>query len=82
MLGSIVDHVAPLAERSQVARRVVGRIMIEVRAGDIDPRDPDDRREVDCSDLDPLSASISPLPAIHVPPPSVAQVEHALPMRA
>src|SRR3546814_8903347 len=46
MLVSIVDHVAPLAERSQVARGAVGRIMVEVGAGDIDPRDTDDRHEV------------------------------------
>lgn len=71
MLGSIVDHVASLAERSQIARCVVGRIMVEVRAGDIDPRDPDDRREVDRPDPDPLSAPVSPLPAVHVPPPSI-----------
>src|SRR3546814_19520930 len=82
MLVSIVDHVAPLAERSQVARGVVGRIMVEVGAGDIDPRDTDDRHEVYRPDPDPPSAPVSPLPTIHVPPPSVAQVEYALTMRA
>ena len=82
MLVSIVNHVAPLAERSQVARGVVGRIMVEVSAGDIDPRDTDDRREVYRPDPDPPSAPVSPLPTIHVPPPSVAQVEYALTMRA
>src|SRR3546814_19860850 len=55
MFVSIVDHVAPLAERSQVARGVVGRIMVEVGAGDIDPRDTDDRHEVYRPDPDPPS---------------------------
>ncbi|MFD1104951.1 hypothetical protein [Sphingobium olei] len=82
MLGRIVDHVTPLAECGQVARRIIGRIMVEVGAGDIDPRNTDARREVDCSDPDPLSPPVSPLPAIHVPPPSIAQVEYALTMRA
>lgn len=80
MLGSIVDHMAPLAERSQVARCIVGRIMVEVRAGDIDPRDTDNRREVDRPDPDPLSTAISPFPAIRVPPASVTQVKYALAM--
>src|SRR3546814_5875287 len=75
-------HVAPLAGRSQVARGVVGRIMVEVDAGDIDPRDTDDRHEVYRPDPDPPSAPVSPLPTIHVPPPSVAQGEYALTMRA
>src|SRR3546814_4083179 len=48
----------------------------------IDPRDTDDRHEVYRPDPDPPSAPVSPLPTIHVPPPSVAQVEYALTMRA
>src|SRR3546814_20465675 len=56
--------------------------MVEVGAGDIDPRDTDDRHEVYRPDPDPPSAPVSPLPTIHVPPPSVAQVEYALTMRA
>src|SRR3546814_15655077 len=82
MLVSIVAHVAPLAERSQVARGVVGRIMVEVGAGDIDPRATDDRHEVYRPDPDPPSATVSPFPTIHVPPTSAAQVEHALPLPA
>src|SRR3546814_12859694 len=73
MLVSIVDHVAPLAERSQVARGVVGRIMVEVGAGDIDPRDTDDRHEAYRPEPDPPSAPVSPFPTIHFPPPSVPQ---------
>src|SRR3546814_6600224 len=76
MCFSIVEHVAPLAERSQVARGVVGRIMVEVGAGDIDPRDTDDRHEVYRPDHDPHSEPVSPLPTIHVPPRSVAQMEY------
>src|SRR3546814_15806147 len=82
MLVSIGEHVAPLAERSQVARGFVGRIMAEVGAGDIDPRDTDDRHEVYRPDPDPPSARVSPLPTIHITPPSVPQMEYKLTMRA
>src|SRR3546814_2832079 len=82
MLVSVGEYGAPVAGRRQVARGVVGRIMVEVGAGDIDPRDTDDRHEVYRPDTDPPSAPVSPLPTIHVPPPSVAQVEYALTIRA
>lgn len=81
MLGGIVDHVAPLAQSREVARAVVGWIMVEVRAGDIDPRDADDRREITIRRAHPASAPIAPVPAIGVPPSAVAQVEHPCTVR-
>lgn len=40
MLASVVAHMAPLAERSEVARSVVAGIVVQVRAGEHDARDP------------------------------------------
>lgn len=82
MLGSVVDHVAALAERGEIARRVVGRIVIEMRARDIHARDPHDRRDVRFGRSNPPPTAIAPLTPIAVPPSPVAQVEHSPSMRA
>ncbi len=81
MLGRVMNHMAPLAERGQVARRIIGRIMVQMRARDIDPRDANDRRDPSAGRAHPASASITPLSAIGVPPAAIAQVKHAPPMR-
>ena len=44
MLGRVMDHVAALAERFQVRRRTVARVMIEMRAGQHDVGHPDPRQ--------------------------------------
>ncbi len=76
MLGRVMDHVATLAERSEVARRVVGRIMVQMRAREIDPRDADERQRARAWRSHPAPAPVAPLPAIGIPPAAVAQVEH------
>ncbi|KAJ8137351.1 hypothetical protein OY671_009436, partial [Metschnikowia pulcherrima] len=77
----VMDHVAPLAQRGEVAGRVVGRIMVQVRARDKDPRDADDRRHTRARRSRTPSASVAPSAAISVPPAAIAQVEHPPTMR-
>ena len=81
MLGRVVDHVASLAERSQVARRIVSRIMVQVRARDIDPRHADDGGHCGNGCAHPPTAAVTPMPAIGIPPSAVTQMEYASPMR-
>ena len=76
MLGRIVDHVAALAQCGQVARCIVGRIVVEMRARDIDPGHTHDRRHPLVGRTDPTPPPVAPVPAIGVPPPPVAQMEH------
>ena len=81
MLGRVMDHVAPLAERGEVSGCIVGRIMVQVRARDIDPRDTDDRRHACVRGSHAPSPPVAPLAAIGVPPAAVAEVEHPPTMR-
>ncbi len=81
MLGRVVDHVAALAERGEIARRIVGRVVIEVRAGDIHPREPDDRGDVCPDDTDAPSPPVAPLSAIGIPPATIAKMEDARTVR-
>jgi hypothetical protein len=79
MLGRVVDHVAALTKRGQVARSVVGRIMVQVRAGDIHPGEPNDRGDVRTGNPDAASPSVAPLAAIGIPPAPVTKMEDASP---
>lgn len=82
MFGRVVDHVAALAERSEIARPIVGRVVVEVRAGDIDPRQPNRFGDICAWHADATSSPIAPLPAIGIPPPAIAEVEDTRPMRS
>ena len=50
MFGRVVDHVAALAERSELAGRIVGWIVLQVCARDIDARDAHDRGDISLSE--------------------------------
>src|SRR3546814_10725731 len=80
VLGRVVNQVAALAERSQIARAVVGRIVVEVRAGDIDPRDLHDRDDIGTGNADAASPPVAPVPTIGIPPAPVPQMEDASPV--
>jgi hypothetical protein len=82
MFGRVVFHVAALAERGEVARRIVGRIVVQVRAGNVDPREPDNRHNVGTSNANAASPSVAPLPPISIPPPAIAKMKDACSMRA
>jgi hypothetical protein len=80
MLGRVVNHVAALAERRQIARTIVGRIVVEVRAGDIDPRNSHAHSDVRADYADAPSPSVAPLPAIGIPPAPVTEMKDTGPM--
>lgn len=81
MFGSIVDHVASLAERGQVARAVVGRVVVQMRARGIDPGDAHERRDIVTRRANPMPSPITPLPAIGVPPSTVTEMDNVPAMR-
>ena len=95
VFGRVMDHVAPLAERSEVARPVVARIVVEVRAGEHHARDEQLRRGLEPGEHELLALDrvgmperahattvpVPPDPAIIVPPHAVAQVTDAPPVR-
>ena len=81
MLRRIVNHVASLAERGEVAEAVVAGIMVQVRARGVHPGGADDRREIAIRYADAPSPPVPPMPVIGVPPATVAEVEDAGAMR-
>lgn len=80
MLGRVVQHVAPLAQRREVRGRVITRIVIEMRAGQHDPRHPH-LRQRNPQRRDPATLGRSPASPLAIPPTPVAQMRHALQMR-
>ena len=84
MLGRIVEHVAALAEGDEVAASVAGGVVIAVSSGQDDLRRPHGSKDVVSADPDAedASAPITPAQCLSVLPASVAEVEHALPVRA
>ena len=81
MLGGIVKNVAPLAQRSEICRRVVTRVMIEMCTGQHHPRDPYLRQRYPRNGNPPTGAR-PPASTGRIPPTPVSQMRHALQMRA
>ena len=84
VLGTVVQHVAALAERFQVRGPVVGRVVIEMRAGEDHARSPQRRSPQSqgrqLRERPPLS--IAPAPRLPIPPATIAQVADGSSMRA
>lgn len=74
MFGRIMNHVAALAERAQVRRSAVARIMIEVRTRQDDIGHPDARKREAALHRDTLALVRSPARRIGVPPAPVAKM--------
>lgn len=74
MLGRIVEHVTSLTQRGQVRRRVVARIMVEMRAGEHDKGRPHARERDALAHPDPPTATAPPAPRLRVPPSPVTQM--------
>ncbi|MDQ0839789.1 hypothetical protein QFZ54_003641 [Sphingomonas faeni] len=86
MFGSIVKHVAALAQCGEITRQIVPRIVIEMRAckhhigrtdgGHVEPFPslPPNR--------DPSATIRAPIPGVGIPPSSVAQVRDKAQMRS
>ena len=85
VLGAIVKHVAALAEGSEVARAVVGRIVVEMRGGQDHSRRPYAglkesgwlRRRAPQSSAEAVTPGLLGL----VPPATISQVADELPVR-
>jgi hypothetical protein len=80
MFGCVVQHVAPLTQCREVRRRVVAGIVIQMCAGQHDPRHPH-LRQRDAQRRDPAALRRSPASPFAVPPAPVAQMRHPLQMR-
>src|SRR5215203_3072938 len=83
VLGTVVQHVAPLAERLEVRGPVVGRVVIKMRARQDHPRSPHRRSPQpegrQLRERPPLS--IAPAPRLPIPPATIAQVADGSSMR-
>lgn len=84
MFRPIVEHVAALAPRREVGRRVVGCVVVSVRGGQHDTGSPDSRKHVVGADgkTDDPAGTITPGLGLVVPPSAIREAEHPLPVRA
>ncbi len=81
MLCRIVKHVAALAQRGEVDRHVVPRIVIEMRTGQNDIGRADAGQLEPVADRDPPTARRAPASRLGVPPSPVAEVRDEAAMR-
>jgi hypothetical protein len=94
MLGAIVDQVAALAQRGEVAWAIVAGIVIEVGGGEYDPgawKRRDDRRSVEAELLGqplgreghpyPAAPAVTPAATLFIVPTTITYVLDILPMR-
>jgi hypothetical protein len=83
MFGSIVVHVAALAEGGEVLGPVVRRVMIAVASGQDYPCGAHASENIIGSDrqTDEASGSVTPGAFLPIPPAAVPEVEDSLPVR-
>ncbi|TCQ02324.1 hypothetical protein C8J40_1197 [Sphingomonas sp. PP-CC-3A-396] len=74
MLGCIVEHMAALAERGEIAGHIVARIMIEMRASQDHVGCADASQVQAIPDDDPPATFRPPEPGVGVPPASVTKM--------
>src|SRR4051812_43118837 len=76
MLRSVVQHVAPLAERLQVSRPVLGRVVVEVSAGQDHPRGLEWLAQPIWGRETPKGAAlpVSPHASFVIPPAAISEV--------
>ncbi len=73
MLSGVMEHMAALAERGQVVRVVVRRIVVEVRAGKHDVGRPSHvLNDAIGAFAQPAALAVAPDPEAGIPPPAVA----------
>jgi hypothetical protein len=78
---AIMQHMAALAQSFQVARRIVGRIMIEVRRRQHDLGDPHSSIVVDHQAGQGTATPVAPHLALVIPPAAVAEMAYLAAMR-
>jgi len=77
MLGSVVDHVTPLAESPQISGSAVARVVIEVSASQHNIGHPHAGKGEASFDSNPLAAVRTPASRLCVPPTAVAEMRNA-----
>lgn len=77
MLGSVVDHVAPLAESPQIRGCAVARVVIEVSARQRNIGHPHAGKSEASFDSNPLAAVRTPASRLRVPPTTIAEMRNA-----
>lgn len=82
MLRTVMDHVAALAQRRQLVERAVAGIMVEVSAGQHHRRPGAESQDVFRGPSHASALAVAPAMPLPVPPSSIPQMEHPLPMRA
>lgn len=83
MFGPVVVHVAALAEGREVLGPIVRRVVIPMPGGQDHPGGPHTPKNIIGPDreADEASGSIAPGAFRSIPPATIAEMEHALPMR-
>lgn len=76
MLGSVVDHVAPLAESPQVSGCAVARVVIEMSASQHNIGHPHAGKGETSIESNPLAAVRTPASRLCVPPTAVAEMRN------
>ena len=81
MLLGIMEDVASLAQGSEVLGRVVGRIMVEMRAGQDHVSGSNDPRSEAAPKLQPLTAIGPPNAVLGIPPAAIPEMSDRLQVR-
>lgn len=81
MLLGIMEDVASLAQGSEVLGRVVGRIMVEMRAGQDHVGGSNDPRREAAAKLQALTAIGAPHTVLSIPPAPVPEMSDRLQVR-
>ena len=81
VLGCVVDHVAALAQRGEIVRLAVGRIVIEVSAGEHHAGGPGDSDDIVARLADVPPPPVPPAMPFAIPPAAIAQVDDGSAMR-
>jgi len=74
MFGRIVEHMAALAQCGEIARQVMARVMIEMRAGEHDIGRTDAEHIEPFANRDPSTTVRTPIAGIGIPPSPVAEM--------
>ena len=82
MLRRVVNHMATLTKRSEIARQAVARIVVEMRAGQHDIGRPHRRKGEAALDRDPFATAGAPAGGIGIPPATVAEMGNPAHMRS
>ena len=81
VFGRIVEHMAALAQCGEIARQIMARVMIEMRAGEHDIGRTDAEHVEPFTNRDPSTTVRTPIAGIGIPPSPVAEMRDEAEMR-